>query len=530
MVLPLCIRSRAGVFPLVAVVCALACWADRPLTAQGAGALTIPIRVVNGHVVVLTDLVGLRYTNEASFEISLQYPDALTLHPDQYGWLGFDPNDVSIADPPMIHLRISPGIDLAIPAKDVAVEQSSERLAFQNMMTKLYSSDLGERKLKGTIGIGLLKKYHVTLDVAAKQLVLTPPRAPDDPVPARDVADVVEPFEYVNDTIQVGVTYGDNRRGRMVIGGADYDTFIDARVATPLGRPAGDVAPAWLTDTATADKKLDLSRYLAFRPKAFGLAPVPSAESPVLVAGVNFLELFRVDLDWAGQTLALTRKTPPQYPQQDFEFFKAESAGTADAVQAYLEKYPRERLSAEAAGLLVTRRFEKDHASDAEVLNAMRWAIDTTPPPRRIEICQSYSALFAEAPGRVDLAIAAGLEGLKYSREAFDARVVYQLHNQLGELYLKKDALTDAWKHFLSAAFMAPDDPAIALNLARVYDKQGQVRRAYARYKKVAAVPDAPPEVAAEVKSAMDRLRKLLPKDDPLLRDEKTGRGGGGGR
>jgi hypothetical protein len=57
------------------------------------------------------------------------------------------------------------------------------------------------------------------------------------------------------------------------------------------------------------------------------------------------------------------------------------------------------------------------------------------------------------------------------------------------------------------------------------------VRRAYARYKKVAAADGLPPEVDVEVKAAMDRLRKLLPKDDPLLRDEKpaSGRGRSGG-
>ena len=85
-------------------------------------------------------------------------------------------------------------------------------------------------------------------------------------------------------------------------------------------------------------------------------------------------------------------------------------------------------------------------------------------------------------------------------------------------------------KHLLSAAFMAPDDLNVILDLARVYDKQGETRRAYARYKRLSVAPGAPPEIAAEIKSAMDRLRALLPKDDPLLRDEPvTGRGRGAG-
>jgi hypothetical protein len=91
--------------------------------------------------------------------------------------------------------------------------------------------------------------------------------------------------------------------------------------------------------------------------------------------------------------------------------------------------------------------------------------------------------------------------------------------------------VNDAWKHFLSAAFMAPDDLEIVLDLGRVYDKRGETRRAYARYKRVAAAPGLPPEIDTELKTAMERLRKLLPKDDPLLREEKppAGKGKGGG-
>jgi hypothetical protein len=525
-------KTRSQYLPMAALVCALACGSDGLLSAQGVDTGVIPIRVVNGHLIVLTDLVGLRYTNEASFEISFEYPDALTLHPDQYGWLGLDPNDLGLADPPMIQILIAPGIKLSIPGKDVAVEQSEERVQFQNMMTKLYSSGMGERKLKGTIGIGLLKKYHVTLDIPDKQLVLAPPRPAGDPSASMDVADVVlRPFEYIGDRIQVGLTFGDNRAGRMVIGGTNYDTFIDSRVLKQIGKPAGDVTPMWLTDSSHTDKKLDLSRYVAFRPQPFGLSETPSADSATIITGVNILEHFRIELDWTNQTIAFTQKRPPKYPQQDFEFFRAEASGSSAAILQYLEKYPKERLSPEAAALLVKWRLEKDKASDADVMKAVAWAVNTSLPGRRTETCLNYLTTFAELPDRIDLAIASGVEGLKYSRDSFDARQVYVTHNQLGQLYMKKSAWDYAWKHFLSAAFMAPDDLEIVLNLARVYDKQGQTRRAYARYKRVAAAPGLPPEIETEVKGAMDRLKKLLPKDDPLLREEKppAGRGRGGG-
>ena len=492
---------------------------------------TIPVRVVNGHLVMLTDLVGLRYTNEMSLEISFEYPNALTLHPDQYGWLGLDPNDLGLGEQQMVHILVAgTPIKLSIPSKDIVAEQSEERVAFQNSMTKLHSAGLGERKLKGTIGIGLLKKYHVTLDIKDKQLILAPPL--EAGAAASTTADVViAPFEYAQDRIQVSMSYGDDRRALMAIGGTNYDTVIDSRVTKPLGKPAGDLSPLWLVDTGTSGKRLDLTRYLAPRPRAFGLAATPGADSPLVITGVNFLEQFRVELDWNNQSLTLTQKTSPVYPQQDFAFFDAESRGTAEALEAYLAKYPKERLSGEAAGLLIKRRLEDSDSTDAVVLKALEWALATAPAGRKTETCLEYVTLFGEAPDRTALAIAAGNEGLKYSREAFDARVVYTLHHRLGQMYIKQSKWTDAWKHLLSAAFMAPDDLEIALDLARVYDKQDQTRRAYARYKKVSQAQGLPPEIASEVTAAMDRLRPKMPKDDPLLRDEKpAGKGRGGGR
>lgn len=498
-------------------------------------AVSVPIRVVNGHLIVLTDLVGLRYTNEASFEISLEYPDALTLHPDQYRWLGIDPNDLGLSgDGPQIRLLIAGGVRLSIPAKDVVPEQSADRVNFQNSMTKLYSKELGERKLKGTIGVGLLRRYHVSIDIANKRMILAPPSEPVTTIDAAaaDAVDVTAPFEYVNNRVQMNANVGDSRR-IMAIGGTNYDTFIDTRVVKTMGKPAGDVSPVWLTDSSASGRRIDVSQYLAFRPKPFGLSETPGADSPLVITGVNFLENFRLDLDWVNQRLSLTQRKSPVYPRIDFLFFEAESKGTPEAIEAYLQSYPESRLAPDAADLLVRKRVEQDGSTDADVMKALAWAIKATPADRRIETCLQYLDKFDQLPSRTSLAIAAGQEGLKYSREAFDGRVVYDLHHRIGQLEMKRQNWDEAWKHLLSAAFMAPDDLEVILDLARVYDKQGEVRRAYARYKRLSVAPGAPPEIAAEIKDAMDRLRKQLPKDDPLLRDETPagrGRGGGVGR
>ena len=86
--------------------------------------------------------------------------------------------------------------------------------------------------------------------------------------------------------------------------------------------------PPGLPMPAPADR-IDVSQYLAFRPKAFGLSATPGLDSPLVITGVNFLESFRVELDWANQRVALTSRRVPSYPRQDFAFFEAESRGTA---------------------------------------------------------------------------------------------------------------------------------------------------------------------------------------------------------
>lgn len=532
-------RRRAGlgvVLIAAAVLCAPAGGWVTGRTARAAqnqpGPVVIPIRVVNGHLIVLTDLVGLRYTNEASFEISLEYPNALTLHPDQYRWLGLDPNDLGLGDPPLVHLLIAGGIKLSIPARDVAPESSAERVAFQNSMTRLHGAELGERKLKGTIGIGLLKKYLVTIDVAGKQLTLAPPRDANPAAAPAESVDVTAPFDYVSNRAQMGIGLGDGRKALLVLGGTNYDTYIDARVARAQGRPAGDLSPVWLLDDGPSGKRVDLSQYLAFRPRSFGLSATPGPDSPLVITGVNFLESFRVELDWVNQRVALTERKAPVYPRDDLAFFAAESAGTAAALEAFLAAHPSSRLAPDAAEALVRTRLDQADATEADVLSAVGWAVRVAPADRRIDTCLGFLEMFDAMPNRTALAIAAGRQGLTYARDAFDSRVVTTLHQRLGQLEMKRQQWDEAWKHLLSAAFGAPDDPNIMLDLARVYDKRGEVRRAYARYKRLSVTPGAPPEIAAEIASAMERLRKLLPKDDPLLRDDPAagrGRGGGGG-
>ena len=45
----------------------------------------------------------------------------------------------------------------------------------------------------------------------------------------------------------------------LVLGGTEYDTFIDSRVIKSMGKPAGDVSPAWLADEGASGRRVDVS-------------------------------------------------------------------------------------------------------------------------------------------------------------------------------------------------------------------------------------------------------------------------------
>jgi tetratricopeptide (TPR) repeat protein len=273
----------------------------------------------------------------------------------------------------------------------------------------------------------------------------------------------------------------------------------------------------------------------------------------MLVSGVNLFEVFRVGIDWSTSRMAFTRQREARYPLEDFEFFEAEASGKADDLLAYLRRHPKTRLGAEAAAALMKVRLE-DRAPDDGLVEALQWIVDTAPADRRLESCMEYVRAFAAMPGRSALVQRAGAMALKSSRAAVTVQDTYRLHNLIGESLLAAGNLEEAWKHFLSAAFMPLDNQsdllhnlAVNLNLARVYDRQDRYARAYSRYKKALALmrvkvkdrptlvefaampenPDMPPDMReyaesarrnlAEIDGALKRLRPKIPAGNRVL-------------
>jgi hypothetical protein len=103
-------------------------------------------------------------------------------------------------------------------AQDAGTLVVPERAAMHNQLTRFFSNRLDEHMVKGILGIGFLRKYHVALDVAAGTLTLSP-------LDSGQCAggQIVQPFELRQGRIRVPIEYAD-KTGELMMGGDAYDT------------------------------------------------------------------------------------------------------------------------------------------------------------------------------------------------------------------------------------------------------------------------------------------------------------------
>lgn len=515
---------------------------DAPPAAEpsASGPLVLPVRVVNGHLMVVgfvADRDG--DVHDLSLEVSFEHPGVVTLH--GHYLLAF------LEGMSTVPLMLKPDTEFILQGDEIESETRQERIALHNEMTRLYSGQLDEHKVKGTLGTGFLRKYHVVLDVAAGTLTLTPRAGGGEGGGGAPLAgDLVSGFELRNGRLWIPLQHSGGQSGSMLFGGDAYDSLINSEAAQRLGRPAGDVAPVWL-GAAGATGGVDLSRQMAFRPSALALDGRTVPEGAFLVSGVNLLEAFRVEIDWAGEQIAFTRTQQREDSSADRAYFRAALDGSSAKLSAYLKEYPESRLSAEAAERLIEARLEQPGASDDQLVQALRWVVDTSPPERKMENAAGYVQRFRQMPDRSALVVRAGKLALEHSRDAVTVQDTYRMHNVIGEAYLAQDEVIEAWKHFLSAAFMPLDqrtdflhNVAVNLNLGRVYERMGRPMRAYSRYfraqemlgpalEQIAEMPEdaeLPPGAnridgfGAEIAAALKRLKAEIPADEIALLEE----------
>ena len=469
---------------------------DRSPTISDEGGV-IPVRVVDGRVVVACDISGPQLRIPVNLWLDFDGAYGLQLHNRAAAPL---PAETPAGKPNPLTLHF-PDFSLEIARREIGPEKEFEDF------TKYHSSEIGEDALTGAIGAHVLKHFDVVLDLPNDQIELLPAGQLADQEPTRGqptsgLGDIIVPITLQNDLAWLPVQLNgskDKLTRALAIGSTQYDSRLDRRLCNSLQRPAGNVGPV-VCDS------IDFSPYVAFRPSEI-VQVHPDGVAGVL--GINLLEKFRIHIDRQSLVAAIRSASSPEFPQQDLAYFQAMVAEDRDLVLNWLEQHGQTRLGREAAEFLLTLMLEEGAEKD-ELESAIEW-INTTMPAdlRATRMMELTEELVNE--GEIELGVAAGKIGIKSAREDRYPESSYKLHGRLGELLIPIDK-REAWRHLLSAAFGLPDDGMINLNLGRVYEANNKKNRAFSRYLQ-ALIKEESSELAME---ALMRMDADLPAEERL--------------
>jgi tetratricopeptide (TPR) repeat protein len=445
-----------------------------PSTARSSGRL--PVTIVAGKLVAACDLATNARRIPANLFVDFDRQCALELHNSAAGRQALD---VEGANPPREVRIIFPDLELSNVGRAHGDED------FLNDFTKYHSHEIGENAVVGTIGAGILSRYHVTIDLANGYLQLDAPRTQGANA-ARAVSPSADDFD-VPITLDSGLVWLPARlpgdvTGAMALGTSRHDALIDELVVDDLDAPAGDVEFLRIGP-------LDVATVLALRPEPSTLAHPDGALG---ILGIGFLESFRVEIDRVNRFARIQRSAKQPFPADDRAFFAARVREEADATEAFLDAWPEARLTEEAARLLVDQRLE-EFADEPDLRRAIERYVGSRPKDLRCSTALDLlKALRAE--GEETAAVLAGECGLPSAREDRYPESGPQVRSRLGQILYARGDLDGAWRHLLSAAFNQPDDGTINLYLGRVYEDRGWLERAQSRYVQAIIVPESGPQ------------------------------------
>lgn len=460
---------------------------------------SVPVRIVEGKLCVRCEISSPSRRLPVNLFVDYDKQVALTLHTQaQRGLRG---------GPVTIHL---PGVD--VPRVGVSGADDD----FLDEFTRLYSKELGEIQVVGTIGSKILEKYLTTFDLSRGEMVLSRARGSSNELRERaaagtDTGDgaVLVPLSEERGLAWLTVRQADGSPGAFAFGTSRFDTVLDQKLAKTAGHPAGDIESLGLGP-------IDLCQYVALRPERM---IVSHPDGTVGMVGLNLLQHFRVEVDRVNQVARFTETKPADFPKDDQAFFRARAVGTGDAVDAFLTEFPEARLAVEAAEELLRLRLRE--GGDPELCKrAIKALHDTRREDLRATVMFQLVEQLAEQ-GRRDLASAAAEYGIESGRNDRYPETVHKLHRELGEMQLETGELNEAWRHLLSAAYGMPEDGTTNLALGRVYEEQGRFRRAFSRYIQAVIKPDSGPEalkaltalsakMSDEERLGADRIDRLI--------------------
>jgi tetratricopeptide (TPR) repeat protein len=425
-----------------------------------------PVRIVGGRLVAPVELSTVHSRVPVNLFIDFDSPGGLSLHQGIAKSLKTN-DEFGRSTPITIHF---PDFDVTVDRGEKGPESEYEQF------TRLHSAEINEVALAGSIGAGILKDYRVTFNLPEGNIVLeksmgqerVPENHGDEGKSGGEELEVA--ITSTGDLVWLPIQLGDGTVHAMAISTRHYDSLIDRDWCAKQGFPAGDVDPLKLGE-------LNLAGFVAFRPSDL---VDTNPDHGIGMIGLNLLKHLRLTLDLGAKTAICRAVVPPDSLVADREYFKALAAGDDEKLEAWLEKYPKERLSGEAARDLLARRLSAK-ADPGKVESAVRrlrltWTDDSVSSEA---LSLTKILLKGGYPAQAVLAGELGIEGGRLDRYP---NSVHKLHATLGAILLEQGEDQRAWRHLLSAAFGIPDDGSVNLNLGRYYEKQERYNRALSRY------------------------------------------------
>lgn len=444
----------------------------------------IPVRIVHGKLVVACQ-ISARKRIAANLFVDYDAPVGLLLH-NQAGAGIVSENEDGTPNPITVHL---PDLNVQVERREFGDEEFFDRF------TRWWSAELGENPVVGTLGAKVLSRYHVVFDLDAGFLELSAPRDPGAPAPEPPPGAVTAPLSVHAGLVWFPVAYGDGRAGAMALASSLYDTRVDEDLCAELGRPAGDLGPLHV-------QGLDLARFVPLRPERSRHSHPDGAFG---TSGLDLLLHFRVEVDRARGVIWWSETRAPEFAQAEQDYYHARAADDPAALEAWLDAHPDQRLAEEAATQLLQLRM--DEGADPETMRVALGRLHATRPAdlKATGALELMGEMLQT--GRPDCALLAGEYGVEHGRTDRYPEAVYALHERLGQIRLRQGDLDAAWEHLLSAAFGLPEDGAVNLGLATVYERQQRWTRAFSRYLQAVLSP----ETAAPAMEGMERTWPHLP-------------------
>ncbi len=466
----------------------------------------MPVQIVGNRLITHCEVSTVHRRIPVNLFVDFENPCGLQLHNNAAGPLKAEDQGGQTI-PITIHF---PGFDIVVQSREQGPEPEF------NEFTRLWSREMGEDALVGTIGAKILRNYRIIFDLKEGHLELLPSKAgteepppepegnlPPDQEESDDKSETIS-ISTTDDIVWIPVQIPGEKIAALAITTSFYDSKIDALWADDLGKPAGNVSPVQMG-------KLDLSKLVAFRPEDI---PYVHPDGALGTIGLNLLKNLWIDLDRDAGTAKVRLNGEVKYPEEDFEFFKAWLTEDADELELCLAKYPTARLSQETARTLLDYRMDEGGSKDEfeRVLKYLRntWRKDIV-TTRALDLMKELRAL-----GYNQQALFTGDLGIKEGRKDRYPEAIHNVHSLMGEILLEGNEDKRAWRHLLSAAFGMPENGRVNLRLGEFYERQGRYKRAMSRYVQAVIAADS----GEQAIGGLERVQKHLGTDERISVDK----------